>query len=141
MGRILGFDYGKARIGIAVSDERKIIASPLLTVEAEHLDVESARKILPQVSRLAPFDRLVVGLPLLLNGKEGEMAMQAKKFAKYLEQVFNVPVVFWDERLTSSQVERLLKECSQKRKDRAKSSDTLAATVILQNYLDAHGHN
>lgn len=140
MGRILGFDYGKARIGVAASDVRKVIASPVATVPSEHLDVESARKILTQVSHLAPFELLVVGLPLLLNGKEGDMALGAKKFGTYLEQVFQVPVMFWDERLTSSQAERLMKDDHKTRKERAKSVDTLAATLILQNYLDAQHH-
>ncbi|MBS0626742.1 MAG: Holliday junction resolvase RuvX [Verrucomicrobia bacterium] len=136
MGRILSFDYGKVRIGAASSDERKIIASPFL-VFTRHKKIQNTYKeILDKTTKLTPIELIIVGLPLLLNGKEGEMALEAKAFGEGLSQYLSIPCIFWDERLSSSQVERMLKEGSLSRKERAGLSDTLSATLILQNYLD-----
>lgn len=136
MGRILSFDYGKVRIGAASSDERKIIASPFKVFIRQKKIQNTYKEIQDKTSHLAPFDLLVVGLPLLLNGQEGEMALEAKAFGEGLSLFLSVPCLFWDERLSSSQIERMLKEGSLSRKERASLSDTLCATLILQNYLD-----
>ena len=137
MARILGFDYGRARIGVATTDQRQIIVSPSFVMEVEKGLLETVKKIKLKADPQGPFELLVVGLPLLLNGKEGEMALEAKKFAEILKEVFQLPVVLWDERLTSAQADRLMKDDFRSRKERAKSVDTLSATIILQNYLDA----
>lgn len=137
MARILGFDYGRARIGVAVTDERQIIVSPAFVLPVEKKLIETVKKIKQKADSLAPIELLVVGLPLLLNGKEGDMAIEAKKFAEALKEVFGLPAVLWDERLTSAQADRMMKEDNLTRKERSKSIDTLAATLILQNYLDA----
>ncbi len=88
------------------------------------------------MASLGSFEKIVVGLPLLLNGKKGEMALEAEAFGEALSAFLSLPCIFWDERLTSSQAERMLKEGSLSRKERASFSDTLSATLILQNYLD-----
>jgi len=137
LARILGFDYGRARIGVAMTDASQIIVSPAFVMPVEKKLVEAVKKIKAKTDPQGPYELLVVGLPLLLNGKEGDMAIEARKFAQLLEQEFQLPVVLWDERLTSAQAERLMKDDDRTRKQRAQSIDTLAATLILQNYLDA----
>lgn len=137
MGRIVGIDFGKVRIGLAISDENRIIAQPLETIRASSDPAQTARLITHSLSRYKNIDLIVIGLPLLLNGQEGDMAKTVRSFAKVLEQVLPLPIVFWDERLTSSGVERMLLDMDVSRKKRAELSDALAAVSILQNYLDA----
>lgn len=135
MARILCFDYGRVRIGASISDPNRIIASPL-QVFLRHKDLQvTFQEIQTKIKPLQPVDLLVVGLPLLLNGKEGEMATEAKSFAKALSDFLQIPFEVWDERLTSLQAERLLKQDALSRKQRAQKVDTLASTLILQSYL------
>jgi putative Holliday junction resolvase len=135
LGRLLGIDFGLARIGIAISDERKIIATALGSIKTKDKPLAALQNILAKYSSL---EAIVVGLPLLLNGKEGDMALHARTFATLLESHFQIPVIFWDERLSSIQVERFLTECGVNRKKRAKISDEQAAALILQDYLNCH---
>ncbi len=137
MGRIAAIDFGKVRIGLAITDERRIIAQPLETIRAAKDNAQTATLIAQALSRYKDIDTVVIGLPLLLNGKEGEMALLVKAFAKVLEQALPYPIVFWDERLTSSGVERMLLDMDVSRKKRAELSDALSAVSILQNYLDS----
>ncbi len=137
MGRIVAIDFGKVRMGLAISDERRIIAQPLETIRAAKDNLQTAKLIAASLSRYNNIDTIVIGLPLLLNGKEGEMALLVKAFAKSLEQVLTYPIVFWDERLTSAGVERMLIGMDVRRKERASLSDALSAVSILQNYLDS----
>ena len=137
MARILGFDYGRARIGVATTDDRQIIVSPAFVMPAEKKLQDTVKKIKQKTDLMGTIELLVVGLPLLLNGKEGDMAVEARKFAEALELEYQLPIILWDERLTSAQADRMMKEGDLSRKQRAKSIDTLAATLILQNYLDA----
>lgn len=126
MGRVAALDYGKVRCGLAISDERRVLASPLTVVPASPSAVEAALK---------PFspDLLIIGLPLLLNGKEGPMATEVRKWAEAL----TIPILFWDERLTTAQADRMLRDSDLSRKKRTQHHDTMAATIILQSYLDS----
>ncbi len=137
MGRIAAVDFGTVRIGLAISDERRIIAQPLETVRAARNNVETAQLIAKRLSGYKGIDKIVIGLPLMLNGKEGDMAILVRAFAKVLEETLALPVVFWDERLTSSGVEKMLLGMDVSRKKRAQLSDALSAVSILQNYLDS----
>ncbi len=137
MGRIAAIDFGKVRIGLAITDDRRIIAQPLETIKAAKDNAQTAKLIGQTLSRYKDIDTIVIGLPLLLNGKEGEMALLVKAFAKTLEQALPYPIVFWDERLTSSGVERMLLDMDVSRKKRAELSDALSAVSILQNYIDS----
>jgi putative holliday junction resolvase len=137
MSRIVGIDFGKARIGLAISDERRVIAQPLETVKTGKDNAETFEKIAQSLSRYKNIGILVIGLPLLLNGKEGEMALLVRDFAKGLEKTISCQIVFWDERLTSSGVEKMLLDRGVSRKKRAQLSDALSAVSILQNYLDS----
>jgi len=137
LARAIGIDFGTVRIGISVSDEGKRIARPLSVIRRGKTDAETVQTILVLISPLEPIDLIVIGLPLLLSGQVGEMALKAKEFGAFLEQALTRKVIFWDERLTTTQVERLLKDAGLNRKKRAENADTMAATVILQNYLDS----
>lgn len=137
MGRIVGIDYGKTRIGLAISDENRIIATALETIQATKDPLETAKKIAEALSGYKKIDTIVIGLPLHMSGKESEMSQSVRAFASVLEDVVPVPIIFWDERLTSAGVEKMLKGIDISRKKRASISDALSAVSILQNYLDS----
>jgi len=139
--RSVGIDFGMARIGIAVSDETKTIAMPLLTLKVESKTENTIVKLLAEIKKHQDLygytiDVIVLGMPLLMSGKTGHLADEVKHFISYLEKATPIPVVTWDERLTSVQAERSLRESDMSRKKRAKVVDTVAAVIILQNYLD-----
>lgn len=102
---------------------------------------ETLQRILTALSPYAPLVSIVIGLPLHLSGKESPLSSEVRIFAKELEIAFKIPVILWDERLTSAQVERTLKEAEMSRKKRTALVDAMAAAVILQNYLDHLGSN
>lgn len=137
MGRVAAVDFGLKRLGIAVSDERKMLASPFETLQAKKSMAETAKALFDLLQTKGPIDAIILGLPLLLSGKEGEMVAQVKLFAHLLKEYYTGPIIFWDERLTTAQAERSLKEMDMNRKKRAKYTDLLAATLILQTYLDS----
>lgn len=134
MGRIAAIDYGLKRIGIALSDERKIIALPFATVEG------GKRGALSVVERLNEkkheLEAVVIGMPLLMNGKKGEMALIVEAFAKELGDLLSVPIILFDERLSSKQADAGLRLMGQKRKERTGNIDQAAAALLLQTYLD-----
>lgn len=140
--RFIGVDYGLARIGLSVSDERKIIAMPLLTLVAERKIDWTAAKLLATVQAEADkggytVEAMVLGLPLRMSGKKGVIADEVVDFAELLKVTAAYPIVLWDERLTSVQAERSMLEANLSRKHRSRLSDTVAAVIILQSYLDS----
>ncbi len=137
MGRLASFDYGRARIGISFSDERKIIATPLSIIKVAKTIPLLLKEIEKVLAPYSPFDLFIIGLPLLLNGKEGEMAEETKSFGQILFSHFSIPCVFWDERLSSCQADRMMREASLNRKERAQKVDSVCSTLILQNYLES----
>ncbi|WP_194847442.1 Holliday junction resolvase RuvX [Candidatus Neptunochlamydia vexilliferae] len=132
--RVLGIDFGMKRIGLARSDLSRMIASPLKTILAAKTLEGTVDLILKELDEV---DTIVMGLPLLLSGKDSETTTTVRKFATLLEEASGLPLILWDERLTSKQVERLLMEDKMSRKKRAAHVDTMSATLILQNYLDS----
>jgi putative Holliday junction resolvase len=139
--RIISIDYGMKRVGLAVSDERKIIATPWRTVLAERKLNETAVKIHQEIQAIEKekgchINTVVVGNPLHMNGKVGVLADEVKHFIEELKKHYTGEIVLWDERLTSVQAERALLEGSMTRKKRSQNVDVVAATIILQNYLD-----
>lgn len=132
MGRIAAIDYGKKRIGLAVSDEDRKIALPVHTVEGGKKALQNIRASLP----LKEVDLILVGLPLEMSGKRGEMSLVVEEFAKMLENALNIPVQLMDERLTSKGADSKLKELSLNRKARTEKLDMVAACLLLQTYLD-----
>ncbi|MCI0382550.1 MAG: Holliday junction resolvase RuvX [Chlamydiae bacterium] len=137
MRRIAGIDFGLARIGIALSDEKKILASPFALIQTEANLQKTAQKIYKALIPHFPLDAIVIGLPLLLNGKDSPLSLKVREFAKILEDLCKTKVVLWDERLTSAEADRVMKEAKLKRKKRAKEIDLIAAILILQSYLNA----
>jgi len=137
--RILGIDYGRRRVGLAISDEAQFLARPLdpyFRTHSRKKDLES----LAQIARELEAGRMVIGLPLNMDGTRGEMALEVEAFAEELRQTADVAVIVSDERLTSVEAERVLLEGNVKRKDRKLLRDGLAATLILQGYLDSLPH-
>ncbi len=140
-GRIVAIDYGMARIGLAISDECRMIATPLTTLEAKKKAAASALACAQELQRLEKLGRytiqaIIVGLPLLLNGKTGLLADEVLHFVEQLKTHVSIPVTTWDERLTSVQADRTLREGNLTRKKRAKLVDSVAALLLLQSYLD-----
>lgn len=141
--RIISIDFGLARVGMAVSDPMKIIATALPTVAAERGVEATAAKIAQVLSQAAEqggyaIETIVIGLPLRMNGQVGLMADDVKLFAEALGALLpGIPIVLWDERLTSVQAERTMREGHMTRRQRSKAVDRIAAVIILQNYLDS----
>jgi putative holliday junction resolvase len=135
MSRIAAIDYGKARIGLALSDERAIIAQPQPCLAAG-ISLEDTAQIIAHELGKHKLNKLVIGLPLHMSGKESPMSEEVRKLAILLETLCKIPVALWDERLTTAQVERSLKEAGLSRKKRTPLIDSLSATLILQNFLD-----
>ena len=128
-------DYGRRRLGFAVSDETALIARPLPTYRRSHAPATDLAHV-ARLTRSLDIHAVVIGLPLHMNGSKGEMAQEVEAFAARLKSEISVPIHFWDERLSSHEAERVLLEGDVKRKDRKLLRDGLAATLILQGYLD-----
>jgi putative Holliday junction resolvase len=133
LGRTMGLDVGGRRVGVAISDEMGMIASPLATID---LDRDGLERLVELISRYDPV-LIVVGLPVTMRGREGSQAVETKAFAARLAERIDRPIVFWDERLTSSAAERLLTDAGVGRKRRRELVDAVAAALLLQSYLDA----
>jgi putative Holliday junction resolvase len=134
-GTLLAFDFGTVRVGLAVSDPDRIIASPLdtYTRRTEPLDAAYYGKTAADHRAVA----LVVGLPLHADGRESDKSREARTFGAWLAGVTGLPVVFWDERFTTSLAEDALLGAKLTNKKRKERRDRVAAQMILQNYLDA----
>ena len=137
MARIAAVDFGLKRIGLAISDEKGTISFPLKMVLSGDSLRQSARNVL---TALAPYakdlGKIIVGLPLLLSGKRGEMAEQVDRFVDCLRKETTIAIETMDERLTSAQAEKALKECDYSRKERKAVIDSASASLLLQAYLD-----
>jgi putative Holliday junction resolvase len=134
-GRILALDYGTKRIGVALSDELGWTAQPLETLERKTLDRDVAH-IAALVGSHA-VERVVLGLPLQLDGREGPAVRAMREFAVKLEAGLSVPVVRWDERMTTKAAEGLLIAADVSRKKRKGIVDRIAAAILLRSYLEA----
>ena len=137
IGRTLGIDPGEKRIGMAVSDPLGITAQGLETIQVE--SAEKAVREIGETARGLEAVRIVIGLPLQMDGSEGEGTRRARKLGRRLESELGIPVIYRDERLTSRMAEAALLEGDLSRKRRKEESDRLAAQLILQNYLDSEG--
>ena len=136
MKRIAALDFGKARIGVAISDPLRTIALPQKTIQAKKTLETTAAHAWQELLALGSFDTILLGLPLHMNGKESPMSQEVRQFGKILEEQFGAKVIFWDERLTSLQGEKLLREANLKHPQRQKVLDGIAATILLQNYIE-----
>jgi len=134
-GRIAGIDYGTVRIGVALSDPERTLASP-----CENYTRRGVQQDTQYFLTLAREERItlwVVGLPIHLDGRESEKSREARQFGQWLGEVTGVPVEFFDERFTSHQAEQILQEAGMTSKRRKKRLDMLAAQIMLSAYLES----
>ena len=134
-GRLLGVDHGKVRIGLAVSDVERRIASPWQTYSRR--DPEQDGRFFKALVEKEQIVQFVVGLPVHLSGRQGEQADLARKFGAWLTRQTGLPCVFWDERFSTTQAESALWEAGLTHKQRKRRRDQVAAQIFLQHYLDA----
>ena len=132
MARVAAIDFGLKRIGLAVSDKMRKIALPVCVVEGGKKALQNIRAALP----LKEIDLIIVGLPLEMSGKKGAMAKQVEEFAQMLHDALEIPVQLIDERLSSKGADVKLKEISLNRKSRNEKIDMVAATLLLQTFLE-----
>jgi putative Holliday junction resolvase len=132
--RILALDHGTKRIGVAVSDETKTIAQPLEYILAEPFAdfLERLKKLLVEKE----VDLILIGLPRNMDGSYGPAAQKVEAFVAVLRSAVIVPIKTWDERLTSSQANRILIQGNVRRDQRKEKVDKMAAAILLQSYLD-----
>lgn len=134
-GRILALDYGTKRIGVALSDELKWTAQPLETFERRVLDWDIAH--IASLVMAHEVECVVLGFPLQLDGREGPAVQAMRAFAEKLEAGISVPIVLWDERMTTKAAEDLLIAADVSRKKRKGAIDRVAAAILLQSYLES----
>jgi len=132
--KVMGLDYGKARIGVALSDIMGFLASPHSTLKRTTIqnDIEYLKKIINEFN----VKTVVIGLPLEMSGNKGSIALDTEEFAETLKKEANVEIVFVDERLSSVEAEEQLKLTVKSWEKRKQLLDQVAASIILQSYLD-----
>ena len=137
-GRVLGLDVGSRRIGVAVSDPLGITAQGLETLQRRNKKHDF--EYLQRVIREYKVREIVVGLPLRMSGAEGIQSDKMNVFAEELRKRFRLPVHLWDERLTSAEANRLLRETDLSIAKRGKAVDRMAAILILQGWMESRSH-
>ncbi len=138
--RVLGLDLGSKTIGLAISDSNLVVSSPLITIHRKKFTIDA--EILITLINERMVGGLVLGLPVNMDGSEGPRAQSTRQFAQNLIEKIDIPIVFWDERLSSAEVERILiNEIDMSRKRREQVIDKMAAGVILQGFLDYLNHS
>jgi len=132
MNPILAIDFGRARIGAAISDQLQLLAHPLETIPAN----EQAASRMAEIVREKKVDHVVVGIPRRMNGQIGTAATEVLQFVEKLRTILPCPVVTWDERLTTIAAHRALRDAGKKTRHTRSYVDQVAAQMILQSYLD-----
>ncbi len=139
--RLLGLDYGEKYVGVAMSDPLGITASPLESVyRKEENKLRKTYARIEEIVREYGVEKIIVGLPKNMNNTEGDSAAHCREFAANVERRTGLPVVLWDERLSSISANRVLMETGVRRENRKEVIDKIAASIILQNYLDFEGN-
>ena len=136
--KIMGLDYGEARIGVAISDELCMLALPLDTVCEKDRGLQLQKTA--EIARQNKVQKLVVGYPKHMDGTVGHRAQYTEQFAIELSQMLDIPYEMWDERLSSTEAHRILEEGGVSGKKRKTKVDKIAAVIILQGYLDFKGN-
>ena len=137
--RILGLDFGSKTVGVAVSDELLIKAQGVEIIRRK--SPSKLRQTLARIDELVGeygVERIVLGYPKNMNNTEGDRCEKTKEFKELLEKRCNLPVILWDERLTTIESERILMEAGVRREHRKDYIDKMAAAIILQSYMDAN---
>lgn len=138
MSPIAGLDLGTVTIGVAISDRLHTVATPVETIKRKKFGVDAAALLALLANREA--GAIVLGLPRNMDGTEGPRAQSTRAFARNLEKLTDLPITFWDERLSTVAAERALIEADTSRKRRAELIDHVAAGYILQGALDRLAH-
>lgn len=133
-GRILALDYGTRRIGLAISDELGLTAQGLETLERTRLRDDIQR--LATIASERGVSLFLLGDPIHLSGERGTQSQAVREFAARLQERTSIPVEFWDERFTTVQAERVLRESGISSRKRSRAVDRLAAVLLLENFLD-----
>lgn len=133
--KILGLDYGEARIGVAVSDALGMLANPLDTICEKDRALQLEKVV--AVAKENRVEKIVVGYPKRMDGTLGHRAEYTEEFARELSQMLDIPYVMWDERLSSTEAHRILESGGVSGKKRKTKVDKIAAVIILQGYLDS----
>jgi putative holliday junction resolvase len=134
-GRLLGVDFGTVRVGLAVCDIDRRIASPLATYQRR--DAGQDARYFTALMKTESVRGLVVGLPVHMSGDEGAKAAEARAFGNWLAELTGLPVVYWDERYTSQEAKQYLRGANLSHRQRKERIDRVAAQILLQSYLDA----
>ena len=137
MKQILALDFGRARIGVAISDELQLLAHPLETIPANR---QPAARV-AEIVREKKVDHVVAGIPRQMNGELGTAANEVLQFVDKLRALLPCPVVTWDERLTTVAAHRALRDAGKKTRETRGYVDQVAAQMILQSYLDSRAAN
>ena|SRR5437899_9081396 len=132
MNPILALDFGRARIGVAISDELQLLAHPLETIPANQRPAARVAEIVHEKK----VDHVVAGIPKRMNGEIGSAATEVLQFVEKLRAILPCPVVTWDERLTTVAAQRALRDAGKKTRHTRGYVDQVAAQMILQTYLD-----
>ncbi|MFC4768210.1 Holliday junction resolvase RuvX [Effusibacillus consociatus] len=135
IGRLMGIDLGDVRIGVAVSDPLGMTAQGIEVIRRRS-ETEDLKQI-GELIRQYEIQKIVLGFPKNMNGTIGPRGEITQQFARLLEDTFGLPVILWDERLSTMAAERMLIEADVRRDKRKKVVDKMAAAIILQNYLDS----
>lgn len=133
--RVLGIDYGDRKIGLAVSDRLGITAQPLVSYrrKTKKQDADYFKRVVLEHE----IKEVIVGLPLRMDGSSGTRAEKTREFARWLEQILNLPVHFWDERLTTKQANKILSRQKIAPKAKKDIEDQISAMIILSTYLES----
>ncbi|WP_343079407.1 Holliday junction resolvase RuvX [Ostreiculturibacter nitratireducens] len=135
---IAGLDLGEKTIGVAVSDRMLSVATPLETIRRKKFTLDAERLL--EIARAREIGGIVLGLPRNMDGTEGPRCQSTRAFARNLSRLTDIPIGFWDERLSTVAAERALLEADTSRKRRSEVIDHVAAGYILQGMLDRIGH-
>ena len=137
MNPILALDFGRARIGVAISDDLQLLAHPLVTIPTKDRPESRIARIVDDKH----VDHIVAGIPRQMNGQIGTAAIEVLQFVEKLRAILSCPVVTWDERLTTVAAQRALRDAGKKTRHTRGYVDQVAAQMILQSYLDSRVHD
>jgi putative Holliday junction resolvase len=137
MNPILALDFGRARIGVAISDELRLLAHPLETIPTR----ERPESQIVEIVHQKKIDHVVIGIPKQMNGQIGTAAIEVLEFVKKLRAILPCRVVTWDERLTTVAAHRALRDAGKKTRHTRGYVDQVAAQMILQSYLDSRAQH
>jgi len=132
--RILGIDFGDKNIGLAVSDKLRLTAQGIGRYQVKNKKED--KKFFKELASNYDIDEIVIGLPLRMDGTPGTRVEKTKEFARWLENILKLPIIFWDERLTTKQALKILHQQKVKRKTKKILKDQISAVIILSSYLE-----